>query len=136
MQEEHGIYKVAQSIIFKNFDDAILIVKITGINKWHLPGGRLNKNESWETGLRREVMEEISITDFKITGIHSVANWISHASEPHYQNFFIGEILSGKVVPTNEVIEVEWVKTLEELEQHEFILEHVRDVLIGYLKLD
>lgn len=33
---------------------------------WDLPGGRIQKNESFEEGLKREVWEELGLKDFEI----------------------------------------------------------------------
>ena len=60
------------AFIFKN--DKLLIGlrnytpdKWKSVSVWTAPGGRCNSTETFETTLRREVLEEVDIDDLKIT---------------------------------------------------------------------
>lgn len=69
---EHKLFKVNQNAILQNEEGLLLILKKDG--KWMLVGGRLEGNETWLEGLRREVREETGILDFSIEKILNVDN--------------------------------------------------------------
>lgn len=60
-EELHFIGKIAQKALILK-DSRILIVREAGENPtWDLPGGRLHNEESLQTGLYREIKEEIGV---------------------------------------------------------------------------
>ncbi len=62
-------------------------------DRWDLPGGGLEPEESLDVGLRREVLEETGITDFRIEKLLTVTegffpkneSWILHGVNIVYQ---------------------------------------------------
>lgn len=63
-------------VYFVEKDDQILLVKQTYQDKWGLPGGWLNKNETLRESTARELREELGATleDFEILTIRKVPN--------------------------------------------------------------
>jgi 8-oxo-dGTP diphosphatase len=47
----------------------------TQTGRWHMPGGRINPGEPWQTALKREVSEETGITEFEIDAPIFVGEW-------------------------------------------------------------
>ena len=43
-------------------DEKVLCVKTRGKDKFFIPGGKLNHNESNQSALQREILEELSVT--------------------------------------------------------------------------
>lgn len=112
---KHKLFKVNQNIVLKNNNNEILILEKDG--KWMLPGGRLNENEGWEEGLRREVEEETGIKDFIIEKIPSV-----HTSDSGntYIVIFVGSIEGGAEVKlSHEHQDYAWANP-NSLEQYTF----------------
>lgn len=68
------IFHIGLKALFTNHKGEVLILQ-ANTNKYHnnpgehwdLPGGRIQKDESFEQGLKREVWEELGIQDFKIS---------------------------------------------------------------------
>lgn len=66
------IFHLGLKALIKNKEGKILVLKgnkkhrITGQDYWDLPGGRIQKNEDFQTALKREIAEEIGIQDIKI----------------------------------------------------------------------
>lgn len=44
--------------IFLLRGDKILLLRSNQLNKWHLPGGHIQQGETYEQGLKREILEE------------------------------------------------------------------------------
>jgi 8-oxo-dGTP pyrophosphatase MutT (NUDIX family) len=66
LQEDKEEKRVSKVIIFD--DDKILILKRTdGDKDWDLPGGHVEKNETFQQGARRETKEETGLEISKLT---------------------------------------------------------------------
>ena len=130
----HAWSKISQDIVLKNENSEVLILRHAKSGKWLLPGGRLNKGETWIEGLRREVKEEIGTDDFHVTGVIRIADWV-HEKEPHYGVFFTGAISNVEIVLSEEHTEYAWVKEIKDIEGltfwHPDLKEMVRMVLLN-----
>lgn len=53
-------------------DDRVLVIKRDDNGQWEAPGGVLELNESFEAGVRREVLEEtgLEVTVERLTGVY------------------------------------------------------------------
>lgn len=53
-------------------DDRVLVIKRDDSGHWEAPGGVLELNESFEAGVRREVLEEtgLAVTVERLTGVY------------------------------------------------------------------
>ena len=76
------ILEVAAKAVLVNPEGRILILREaktyeqgTNIGRYHGPGGRINPNETYEAGLRREVEEETGITDLELSYPIYVGDW-------------------------------------------------------------
>jgi 8-oxo-dGTP pyrophosphatase MutT (NUDIX family) len=63
-------------IYFVENDNSLLLVKQSYQNKWGLPGGWLNQNESFTGCVQRELFEELGakVSNIRIVEIHKVPN--------------------------------------------------------------
>lgn len=77
-------YRVAVKALIKNAKGEILVVKENS-DKWDLPGGGLNHGEEPEAGIRRELKEELGVTqcvrinkiiDQKSFWLHNKQSWL------------------------------------------------------------
>ncbi len=88
LSEEQAIVQITQKAILISPDHKVLLLKNPD-GLWELPGGRLNINESWEEGFRREILEETGLGDFIICGVVGVGNWkSSRSNDLRYGVFF------------------------------------------------
>lgn len=131
--EEHGIFKVTQNVFFINENGELLLLQHNS-GKWLLVGGHLNVAEQWEEGLRREVEEELGITDFSIERILEFDNW-EHKGVPHCGVFFLGKIRNSKKIKlSHEHIDYKWIKNEEETKELEFWVPELRARIIKHFK--
>ena len=115
---EPQLFKVIQNVIIRNSTGNILILRhITG--KWLLPGGKINKGENWIDGLRRELSEELGISDFQLKAILDTDSWIENGQGCFVITYLIESILNPQVILSNEHSEYAWV-SYEELGEYEF----------------
>ncbi len=119
---KHKLFKIDQNIVLKNDNDEILVLEKDG--KWMLPGGRLDKDELLEEGLRREVEEETGIKDFVIEKVSSVD--MSDSGDT-YISVSVGRI-EGKpeVKLSNEHQNYAWIKP-ESLDDYSFWHEKIKE---------
>lgn len=92
-------------------DNTTLLVKERSDNRWTLPGGWVEVNESPSESIIREIREE---TGFNAKVIRLLALWdiIKHDHPPQwphtYKMFFLCEIISGNKKENLEISEIEF----------------------------
>ena len=104
-------HSVSVSGIVVREDDRVLVIRRDDNGQWEAPGGVLELDESFENGVRREVLEEtgLKITVERLTGV--------------YKNLTHGIVAlvyrcrpaGGDAHPTAEAREVRWM-TREEVQ--------------------
>jgi 8-oxo-dGTP diphosphatase len=108
--EEHFVAKIAQKVIIERNGKA-LIVRHPLDKNWELPGGRLNKGELPEEGLKREVMEEIGV-EIIPQGVVRIATFV-HTSEGDHLTIIYRAVLKnpseGFVLEKEEIGETKWI---------------------------
>ena len=63
------IFQIGVKSLIKNKDGKFLITKGRSYNYWDIPGGRMDKDESIQDTLKRELKEELGIK-VKMLGLH------------------------------------------------------------------
>jgi 8-oxo-dGTP diphosphatase len=118
------LFKITQNAIIQNPEKAVLILKHK-IGKWLLPGGKIQKNESWLEALKREIKEETGITQFKIKKILDIDSWIENETG-YYVVTFVAEIPETyKIELSHEHIDYKWIK-MENLDNYNFWHENIK----------
>ena len=114
----------AAKALLVNADGKVLILREAttyeeGTNHgiYGLPGGRLEPEEDFDDGLRREVKEEIGITDFEILHIVHQAEWspIIKGNQCHIVGKFVVCRLLGDadITLSSEHDEATWIDPKE-----------------------
>ena len=104
----------AKALIFKNNQILILQRKRTSPTEkieWDIPGGGLEKNESFEDALHRELKEEVNITG-EITDIIRAWNCIDE-NKMLYGVTFAVRYISGNILLSNEHEAYHWIPLSE-----------------------
>ena len=114
----HALAEIVQTIVLLNPQNEILILR-TPAGMWQLPGGRLNNDEHWEEGLRREVREETEIDDLSIDSVIRVNNWIFEGV-PQYGVYFRCRTKMERIVLSREHTDFLWVGPGVNLDEFEF----------------
>ncbi len=92
-----------------------------------MPGGRLEEDETWLAGLKREILEETGIENFSIEKIMDVDTSDSHKS---YIVTFLCRVKDSPVINlSNEHQEYTWLD-LKEIDRYEFWHEKIKERLI------
>jgi 8-oxo-dGTP diphosphatase len=123
--------QVAVKAVIRRRNGKFLIVREG--QRWQAVGGRLEKGEKLEDGLRRETMEETGITELEIGKVIHVDEWFSKP-EGELKHivalFFLCDVASDKVVLSDEHLEYAWV-TAEELEDYgDTIEKEIKEAII------
>ncbi len=102
--------QVAVKAVLRNAEGKYLIVREG--ERWQAVGGRLEKGEKLEAGLRRETLEETGIANFNIGKVIHVDEWFAKP-EGELKHivalFFLCEVDSSDVVLSDEHQEYAWV---------------------------
>lgn len=110
--------QVAVKAVIQNDQGKFLIVREN--ERWQGVGGRLEKGEKLEEGLRRETQEETGITDLTVGNVIHVDEWFSKP-EGELKHivalFFLCRSNTAEVVLSDEHQEYAWI-TADELEKY------------------
>jgi len=102
--------QVATKAVTQNSDGKFLIVREG--ERWQAVGGRLEKGERLEEGLRREVQEETGITDLEVGKVIHVDEWFAKP-EGELKHivaiFFLCNTKTSVVTLSDEHEEYAWV---------------------------
>jgi len=123
--------QVAVKAVIKNQHNEFLIVREG--ERWQAVGGRLERGEKLEDGLRRETEEETGITDLKIGKVIHVDEWFAKP-EGELKHivalFFLCEVKTSTVRLSQEHQEYDWV-TADKLEKYgENLEKEIREAII------
>lgn len=115
--------QVAVKAVIQRPDGKFLIVREG--DRWQAVGGRLEKGEKLEDGLRRETEEETGITELEIGKVIHVDEWFAKP-EGELKHivalFFLCKARSSKVRLSDEHQEYSWIKA-DELEKYDDSIE-------------
>jgi len=99
--------KTVSKVVMIDKDDRVLILKRSGKVvseespwEWDLPGGHVEKDESLEAALDREVWEETSLDLGEATKIYT----------DDYTTFFVSYEWEGSIMLSKEHDEYKWIK--------------------------
>lgn len=110
--------QVAVKAVVQNKDGKFLIVREG--ERWQAVGGRLEKGEKLEDGLRRETQEETGITELGVGKVIHVDEWFAKP-EGELKHivalFFLCKADPEEIVLSDEHQEYAWVSA-DELEQY------------------
>ena len=83
----------------------------TNPGKWELPGGKIDQNESFDSALKREIIEE---TGFQVV-IHTAAGTAMQETDEWriIHLVMIGSIISGGLTISSEHEEYRWASPIE-----------------------
>ncbi len=128
---ESQLFKITQNAVIENKLKEILILRhLTG--NWLLPGGKINKGENWLEGLKRELNEELGISNFKIRAIVDVDSWLENERGYLVITYLIELSYDPQIKLSEEHDKYEWVNS-KDLEKYQFwhpkILERIRKAL-------
>jgi len=91
-------------------DNKVLMAKNFGIDKYFIPGGKIEKNETEEEALLREIKEELNVDVIK-NSINYFGTFEDVAStHPDFTvrvRLYLGEV-SGELKPNGEVERINW----------------------------
>ena len=123
--------QVAVKAVIQNTDDSFLIVK-EGV-RWQAVGGRLEKGEKLEAGLRREVEEETGITNLEVGKVIHVDEWFAKP-EGELKHivalFFLCKVRSKDVKLSDEHQDFAWI-TPDDLDKYgERIEKEIKQAII------
>lgn len=91
-------------LIYSSDKKKILLTQRSDIPMWVMPGGHVQKGETFERAAIREVKEE---TGFVIIITKQLAIF-SDKKKNIEKHLFLGEVESGKIRTSKETVKVEW----------------------------
>jgi len=123
--------QVAVKAVIKNQAGKFLIVREG--HRWQAVGGRLEKGEKLEDGLRRETQEETGITELGIGKVIHVDEWFAKP-EGELKHivalFFLCVVRSDDITLSDEHQEYAWV-TADDLEHYgDTIEKEIREAIV------
>lgn len=98
--DKEDTFQVAKIMIVNYSQGKVLLLKSKKLNKFHLPGGHLQKGESFSQGLKREVKEETNL---------NISSYKVFFSKPNFK-LFIGRCYPSQIKLSDEHDGYVWAK--------------------------
>ena len=94
-------------IIYRDDGDILLVKNRFSRQKWALPGGGVNRNESYEQAAAREVLEEVGL---KIDNLRYLGKTNSHESYTKFSvRVFVAHTSDYAIKCNFEIMETRWL---------------------------
>ena len=94
-------------IVYRDDGDVLLVKNRFSRQKWALPGGGVNRNESYEQAAAREVLEEVGL---KIDDLRYIGKANSHESYAKFSVRVFAVHASDYAIKCNfEIMETRWL---------------------------
>ncbi|MFI2345892.1 NUDIX hydrolase [Streptomyces sp. NPDC019443] len=106
-------YMLGATCVVFNDIGHVLITRRRSPERWELPGGLLNPQESFHDAAARETYEETGV-QVKVNGLVGV---YQHPSRGILAGLFIAKALSGEPHPTPEASVAEWAEAEDALKR-------------------
>lgn len=122
----------ASVIVINN--NKLLIVKSKSEQKWSIPTGGIEKEETSEEAAIREVFEETGYSIRVLNHIKTLSKLVKEYKVT--VDYFLGEVLSGKIVindPDDEIEEIKWI-TISEYDDIDWMYPEDELFIKSYLK--
>lgn len=132
--EEHFFGQVTLKAVLK-YKDSFVLVQQDDEDNWILPGGRLNIGETPESGLLREIKEELSV-DTTVEQLVSVDAYHGGdtSTKPKFFVFYLVSVDSSQeIVINNEITAIALISKKEELEKFP-MYQNQKEALEKFLK--
>ena len=123
--------QVAVKAVIRNQDGKFLIVREG--QRWQAVGGRLDKGERLEEGLRRETKEETGIEDLEVGKVIHVDEWFAKPEgdlKHIVALFFMCKTNATNVVLSDEHEAYAWITTDELSEYGDTIEKEIKEAII------
>lgn len=139
MKQPTVLYTAVKALI-KNSDGKVLVLKqsdptISGVNKYHPPGGIIELGETLKQCVQREVEEEIGVKS-TVTRLFDVGEWQAVRDSDVMQFvglFYVCELESDSfILQKEEASEIAWVG-LDEIDELD-ILEPSKSIIRRFLQ--
>lgn len=100
------MFTIGVFAIILNKDSEVLLCHRLDYDLWNLPGGKLEKNETPEMGVIREVKEEtgLNVVVKKITGVYA------KKEKKEIVFSFLCEVVGGKIILSDEADKINYFK--------------------------
>ena len=79
---EHALVQLGQKAVLIRDDRCLILEGSNGEDQWDLPGGRLHEGEKSMDAFRRELEEELGLTDFSFIATVDYDLWARGAGKP------------------------------------------------------
>ncbi|KAB7681703.1 NUDIX hydrolase [Plesiomonas shigelloides] len=101
---------VSVAWVFKD-DHKILCVKSKGKDKYFIPGGKLESGESHESGLIREIKEELNIDLIPDTISHdfTIIDTAYGLDNTELEMHCYSAAFNGEIIPASEIESLKWI---------------------------
>ncbi|MDD2807609.1 MAG: NUDIX hydrolase [Patescibacteria group bacterium] len=95
---------------------------------WGLPGGRIDEKENGEAAFRREIKEELNLSDFEIIDLIDFDVWYSSSGKPYSGVAYLIKNDNDQISLSHEHSKMEWVAA-DDLDNYNFIWPNAKRML-------
>lgn len=127
MQKTRQFVDVSQVAVIIYDDKCLILEDAASPGKWLLPGGRIDEGEDQDTAFRRELKEEIGLTQYKNLGLVDFDVWYQE-NEGKSGVAYLVQVDNNEVVLSPEHLQYRWISE-DEIDSFQYVWRNANRML-------
>ncbi len=134
MKKEFEKFTISQGAVLIRDNKCLILEFANSPGKWGLPGGRIDAGEKGEDAFRREIKEELNLSNFKTVDIVDFDIWYTQKGTAGSAVAFLIQNDTDEIKLSSEHIKMAWV-TEEEIDNYSYVWPNAKRMLKrGFLR--
>jgi ADP-ribose pyrophosphatase YjhB (NUDIX family) len=128
VKKEFERFQISQAAFLVRNEKCLILEPTAWPGLWDLPGGRIYEREEWEDSFRREIKEELDLSNFEILRLVDFDVWYTEKGNPVSVVVYLIKNDTDEITLSAEHTQMLWVEE-SELDNYNFLWPNAKRML-------